>query len=82
LIQQCGHRFIVQGLEDRHMTATLKRFLREDSGATAIEYGLIAALVAVAAIAGFSAVGTNLETLFNNIKDQLIPPPAEDPPPP
>ena len=63
------------------MTAMLKRFLRDDSGATAIEYGLIAALVAVAAIAGFSAVGTDLETLFNDISNQLVPPPAEDPPP-
>jgi pilus assembly protein Flp/PilA len=38
-----------------------------ESGATAIEYGLIAALIAVAAIAAFTLVGTNLSTVFNTI---------------
>ncbi|TAH33562.1 MAG: Flp family type IVb pilin [Alphaproteobacteria bacterium] len=49
----------------------LVRFLKDESGATAIEYGLIAALVSVAAIAGFQAVGGSLETLFNGISGQL-----------
>ena len=43
----------------------------DDAGATAIEYGLIAALIAVAAIAAFQLVGTNLSTTFNNIATQL-----------
>jgi pilus assembly protein Flp/PilA len=45
--------------------------LLEDGGATAIEYGLIAALIAVAAIAAFSLVGTNLSSVFNSIGTQL-----------
>jgi len=44
-----------------------KRFLKDESGATAIEYGLIAALIAVVIIAGVSAVGTNLNDMFNAI---------------
>jgi pilus assembly protein Flp/PilA len=43
----------------------------DDAGATAIEYGLIAALIAVAAIAAFQLVGTNLSTVFNSIGTQL-----------
>jgi pilus assembly protein Flp/PilA len=38
--------------------------LKDESGATAIEYGLIAALVSVAAIAALTAMGTSLETMF------------------
>ena len=49
----------------------LKRLLRDDSGATAIEYGLIAALIAVAAIAAMSLVGTSLTSTFNNVASQL-----------
>jgi pilus assembly protein Flp/PilA len=46
-------------------------FLRNQSGATAIEYGLIAALIAVAAIAAFDLVGTNLSSVFDLIATQL-----------
>ena len=53
------------------MFATLARLLKDDIGATAIEYGLIAALIAVAAIAAFQLVGTNLSSTFNNIATQL-----------
>jgi pilus assembly protein Flp/PilA len=49
----------------------IKRFLKDESGATAIEYGLIAALVSVAAIAGFQAVGTDLNALFTGIGGKL-----------
>ena len=56
------------------MTAMLKRFLRDDSGATAIEYGLIAALVAVAAIIAMGEVGDNLITVFQGIRDELTVP--------
>jgi pilus assembly protein Flp/PilA len=45
----------------------LKRLLRDESGVTAIEYGLIAALIAVVAIAAFSLVGTNLSSTFNTV---------------
>jgi pilus assembly protein Flp/PilA len=53
------------------MFATLARLLKNDSGATAIEYGLIAALIAVAAIAAFQLVGTNLSSTFHGIATQL-----------
>jgi pilus assembly protein Flp/PilA len=49
------------------MTRLLKAFAADTSGATAIEYGLIAALIAVAIIAAVSLVGTNLTTTFNTI---------------
>ena len=45
--------------------------LRDESGATAIEYGLIAALVSVAAITAFSTVGTKLSALMLNTANQL-----------
>lgn len=47
------------------------KFFKDESGATAIEYGLIAALVSVAAIAGFNAVGGSLDGLFNDISGEL-----------
>ena len=53
------------------MFTTLKNVLRNDSGATAIEYGLIAALIAVAAIAAFQLVGTNLTAIFNTVASDL-----------
>jgi len=43
----------------------LKKFLRDESGATAIEYGLIAALISVVIIVAVQTVGTNLQTTFN-----------------
>jgi pilus assembly protein Flp/PilA len=49
------------------MSKFAKRFLKDESGATAIEYGLIAALIAVVIIAGLSAVGSSLNTTFTNI---------------
>lgn len=42
------------------------RFFKDEEGVTAIEYGLIAALIAVAIIVGIGLVGTNLNTLFTN----------------
>lgn len=49
----------------------LTRFVREESGATAIEYGLIAALIAVAIIAGVTAVGTGLQSTFKSVAAEL-----------
>ena len=45
--------------------------LRDDAGATAIEYELIAALIAVAIIGAATTVGTNLGTTFNNVASSL-----------
>lgn len=50
---------------------TIAKFLRNDEGATAIEYGLIAALIAVAIIAAASTLGGNLGNLFNDIGTRL-----------
>ena len=47
------------------------RFVRDESGATAIEYGLIAALIAVVIISAISLVGTNLSTTFSTISGNL-----------
>jgi len=47
------------------------RFMKDESGATAIEYGLIAALIAVAIIGGATAIGDNLRTKFKDIGDAL-----------
>jgi pilus assembly protein Flp/PilA len=53
------------------MFATLMKLWKNEDGATAIEYGLIAALIAVAAISAFQLVGTNLSNTFHNIATQL-----------
>jgi len=53
------------------MLAALKNLLKNEDGATAIEYGLIAALIAVAAIAAFQLVGSNLSSVFHSIATQL-----------
>ncbi|MEQ1863805.1 MAG: Flp family type IVb pilin [Micropepsaceae bacterium] len=53
------------------MTRFFSRFLKDESGATAIEYGLIAALIAVAIIGGATAVGTSLDASFVSVAGQL-----------
>jgi pilus assembly protein Flp/PilA len=53
------------------MRALVFRFVKNESGATAIEYGLIAALIAVAIIASVTAVGTSLSTTFTNVAGAL-----------
>lgn len=53
------------------MTKFISKFVSDESGATAIEYGLIAALIAVAIIAAITLLGGNLETTFNNIAGEL-----------
>jgi pilus assembly protein Flp/PilA len=50
---------------------TLRRFIADDSGATAIEYGLIAALVSVAAIVALSMLGDQLSNTFNHVSNML-----------
>jgi pilus assembly protein Flp/PilA len=49
----------------------IRTFLKNSKGATAIEYGLIAALIAVAAIAAMSGLGTSLSGTFNSVGDKL-----------
>ena len=53
------------------MKILLSRFVRDESGVTAIEYGLIAALISVVIITAAAAVGTQLSAVFNNIATKL-----------
>lgn len=48
-----------------------KRFLKDESGATAIEYGLIASLIAVAIITVLTTLGTDLSTKFKAVSDGI-----------
>jgi pilus assembly protein Flp/PilA len=53
------------------MFANLVKLLKNENGATAIEYGLIAALIAVAAVTVMATVGTNLSNTFNCVAGKL-----------
>jgi len=53
------------------MAKFLLKMLSNDRGATAIEYGLLAALIAVAVIGGMKAVGTQLNTTYTNVSTNL-----------
>ncbi len=53
------------------MTKLVSRFLKDESGATAIEYGLIAALISVVIIGGATAVGTSLDATFDTVASSL-----------
>jgi pilus assembly protein Flp/PilA len=49
----------------------INKLLRDEAGATAIEYGLIAALIAVAAITAMGTLGNNLSDTFTEVSDEL-----------
>jgi pilus assembly protein Flp/PilA len=53
------------------MSNIFSRFVRDESGATAIEYGLIAALIAVVVIGAVTAVGTGLSTTFTTVSGSV-----------
>ena len=53
------------------MMTIAKKFLKDESGATAIEYGLIAALVAVAIVGALTSLGTGLTGLFTKVNTDL-----------
>lgn len=53
------------------MFGNIKNLLKDESGATAIEYGLIAALVSVAAIAALTAMGSSLDQMFEFVSGKL-----------
>lgn len=53
------------------MTNLMTRFLNDESGATAIEYGLIAGLIAVAIITGATALGNSLDDMFTGLSGKL-----------
>jgi pilus assembly protein Flp/PilA len=53
------------------MSKFVTRFLKDESGATAIEYGLIAALIAVVLVAALTTLGKNLSTTFTSVSAAL-----------
>ncbi len=53
------------------MYTTLKSMIRDEEGATMVEYGLLVALIAIVALVGVKAVGTSLSTLFTNVGTSL-----------
>ena len=53
------------------MLSIFRKLLKDEQGATAIEYGLIAALISVAAITAFTTVGTNLSSMMTNTGNSL-----------
>jgi pilus assembly protein Flp/PilA len=56
------------------MSKFVTRFLKDESGATAIEYGLIAALIAVVLIAAVTSLGTKLSNLFGKVDSKIVVP--------
>jgi len=62
---------LIDEIEERAMQSLFRRFVREESGATAIEYGLIAAGIAVVIIAAVQLTGTNLTTTFNSVANAV-----------
>lgn len=57
--------------KENDMIKTAIRFIKSEEGATAIEYGLIAALISVAAIAAMTNLGTRISTTFNTASTKL-----------
>lgn len=53
------------------MLATLKSMIRDDEGATMVEYGLLVALIALVALGAVKVLGSNLSSLFNNVATTL-----------
>jgi pilus assembly protein Flp/PilA len=73
----CGFFNNHQEFYMKKLAQASKKFWKDESGATAIEYGLIAALVGLAIIVGATALGGKLGTLFTNIGEILVPTPAK-----
>jgi pilus assembly protein Flp/PilA len=57
------------------MAAFMNRFITDESGATSIEYGLIAALIALAVVSALPLIGTSLSTTFSSVGTALAPAP-------
>ncbi len=52
----------------------IKNFVKDESGASAVEYGLLVTLIAIAIIVGATALGTKLNTTFQGTADKINPP--------
>ncbi|MEL6783753.1 MAG: Flp family type IVb pilin [Pseudomonadota bacterium] len=50
----------------------LKKFFKDESGATAIEYGLLAALISIVAVGAFTSAGSNLNKVFEAVSSKLV----------
>ena len=61
------------------MLEKIKNFVKEEEGASMVEYGLLVALIAVIAIGGVTAIGNGLDGLFEGVADRLDPPAGETP---
>jgi pilus assembly protein Flp/PilA len=57
--------------QENNMSKIFARFIKDESGATAIEYGLIAALISVALIAGATTLGTNIGNVFTSLSTKM-----------
>lgn len=57
----------------KNLMNNMKRFMRDEEGVTAIEYGLIASLIAVVIILSVTSVGTQLKAVFTSIATALTP---------
>jgi pilus assembly protein Flp/PilA len=66
-----GNNSLVSLPRSSEMFTTMIKLLKNEDGATAIEYGLIAALIAVAAVTIMGTVGTNLTATFTTIANKL-----------
>ena len=53
------------------MVNSLKSMIRDEDGATMVEYGLLVALIAMVALAGVTTLGTNLKTLYSNVAGSI-----------
>ena len=58
-------------IQEQEMKSQIIRFMKDEEGATAIEYGLIAGLIAVVIIAAITSIGTNLDGIFDVIVTKL-----------
>lgn len=65
-VNPCGEH----SLEDK-MSKFVTQFLKDESGATAIEYGLIVALIAVVIVGAVTAIGTNMSGKFQEVADKV-----------
>jgi pilus assembly protein Flp/PilA len=65
------HLSYLEPLNMKNLLKIVKNFARDESGASAIEYGLLASLIALGIVVGATALGTSLNTLFNDIAGQL-----------
>lgn len=60
-------------MRTRALKAQIRRMTASDRGATAVEYGLIVALIALAIITAVTLVGTNLDALFTDVAENVAP---------